>query len=166
MIRIPVHVFEKIIRVNNCRKRHSTASLDQLLEYLQYEDQMELSLGQLEKLIAYSDIYLNTSSLNDVVGEEGDTEIIEFIPDERLDTESIVLGECLKKDLKEVLSSLSDRERNVLDMRFGLSSGSEMTLEQVGEVYGLTRERIRQIEAKAIKKLAHPCQSRKLRDYV
>ena len=166
MIRIPVHLFDKLIKVNNCRRRHYEASFNELLEFLRTEDEMELSQGKLEELIAYSDLYMNTASLNDVIGEESDTERIEFIPDEKMDTENIILGECLKKDMREVLNTLTERERKVLDLRFGLTSGHEMTLEQVGEIYDVTRERIRQIEAKALRKLKHPSRSRKLKDYL
>ena len=108
----------------------------------------------------------STISLNDVVGEDGDTERIEFVPDENIDTEDIVIGECLKNDLTTALNALTERERTILDLRFGLSSGIEMTLEQVGEIYNLTRERIRQIEKKALKKLRHPSRLRKLKDYL
>ncbi len=166
IIRIPVHLFDKLIKVNNCRRRHSEASFSELLGYLRTEDEMELSPGKLEELIAYSDLYMNTTSLNDVVGEEGDIERIEFVPDVKMNTESIALSECLKKDMKEVLNTLTEREREVLDLRFGLTSGHEMTLEQVGEIYDVTRERIRQIEAKALRKLRHPSRSKRLNDYL
>lgn len=166
MIRIPVHLFDKLIKVNNCRRRHIGCSFSELLQYLNDEDEMNLTSDRLEKLIAYSDLYINTISLNDVVGEDGDTERIEFVPDENIDTEDIVIGECLKNDLTTALNALTERERTILDLRFGLSSGIEMTLEQVGEIYNLTRERIRQIEKKALKKLRHPSRLRKLKDYL
>lgn len=166
MIRIPVHLFDKLIKVNNCRRRHSGASFSELLDYLRTEDEMELSPGILEELIAYSDLYMNTVSLNDIIGEEDDTERIEFVPDEKMNTENVILGECLKRDMREVLNTLTERERKVLDLRFGLTSGHEMTLEQVGKIYNVTRERIRQIEAKALRKLRHPSRSKKLKDYL
>ena len=165
MIRIPVHLFDVLIKVNNCRRRHIDASFNELLEYLRIEDDLGLSPGKLGELIAYSDLYMNTASLNEVIGEDGDSERIDFIADEEMDTESVVLGGCLKRDLMEVLSTLPVRERKVLDLRFGLTSGQEMTLEEVGEVFNVTRERIRQIEAKALKKLKHPSRKNKLEDY-
>lgn len=166
MIRIPVHLFDKLIKVNNCRRRHSDATFDELLIFLQTEDEMYLTHGKLDELIAYSDLYLNTSSLNDVIGDEGDAERIEFIPDEGMSVEEIAIGDQLKRDLKEVLSTLTEKEQKVLDLRFGITSGHEMTLEEVGAMFSVTRERIRQIEAKALRKLRHPSRSRKLKDYL
>ena len=166
MIRIPVHLFDKLIKVNNCRKRHHDATFDELLHFLRVEDDMELTHGKLDELIAYSDLYMNTSSLNDIVGEDGDTERIEFIPDESMAVEEIAIGDHLKQDLREVLSTLTEREQKVLDLRFGLTSVHEMTLEEVGEIFNVTRERIRQIEAKALRKLRHPSRSRRLKDYL
>lgn len=166
MIRIPVHLFEKLIKVNNCRRRHTDAAFEELLYYLQTEDEMYLTPGDLGELIAYSDLYMNTASLNDVVGEEEDTERIEFIPDERMAVEEIAIGDQLKQDLRKVLSTLTEREREVLNLRFGLTNGQAMTLEEVGVLYSVTRERIRQIEAKALRKLRHPARSRKLEDYL
>lgn len=166
MIRIPVHLFDKLIKVNNCRKRHRDASFHDLLEYLRMEDEMDISPGKLYELIAYSDLYLNTASLNDVIGEDGDTERIEFIPDENISVEDVVLGETLKQDMREVMKTLTEREQKVLDLRYGLTSGNEMTLEQVGKIYNVTRERIRQIEAKALRKLKHPSRSKKLKGYL
>jgi RNA polymerase primary sigma factor len=166
MIRIPVHLFEKLIKVNNCRRRHNEATLEELIEFLRVEDELDLTPGALDELIVYSDLYMNTSSLNDVVGEMGDTERIEFVPDENMQVEEIVIGNQLKKDLRKILSTLTEREQKVLDLRFGLTTGREMTLEEVGEVYSLTRERIRQIEAKALKKLRHPSRIKKLEDYI
>ena len=161
-IRIPVHFFEVIIKVNNCRKRHADATIDELLIYLREEDKMPIDRQKLCDVITYSDLYMNTTSLNDVVGEDGDLERIELIPDDKENPEEEVIYNCLQKDLDDVLSTLSEREKNILDLRFGLSSGTEMTLEQVGEIYNVTRERIRQIEAKAIRKLRHPSRSKKI----
>lgn len=166
IIRIPVHLFDKLIKVNNCRKRHQDASFEELLEYFRTEDDMELSPGKFDELIAYSDLYLNTSSLNDVVGEDGETERIEFIPDESVAVEDVVIGEQLKEDIRAVLNTLTERERKILEMRYGLRDDHERTLEEVGAIYGVTRERIRQIEAKALRKLRHPSRSRKLKDYL
>lgn len=166
MIRIPVHLFEKLIKVNNCRKRHHDATFDELLQFLCDEDGMVLTLGELDHLLVCSDLYMNTLSLNDVVGEDGDTERIEFIPDEGMAVEEIVIGDQLKQDIRKVLGTLTEREQKVLDLRFGLTSGHEMTLEDVGEIYGVTRERIRQIEEKALCKLRHSLRSRRLKDYL
>ena len=78
----------------------------------------------------------------------------------------MVASELLKEDLAEVLCTLSPRERDVLRLRFGMDDGRQRTLEEVGQLFGVTRERIRQIEAKALRKLRHPSRSRKLKDYM
>lgn len=165
MIRLPVHMFEKLIKLNNCRKRHSNATPEELLEYLSVEGGLKLTREELVKLLVYSDIYTSTTSLNDVVGENESTERIEFIPDPTMNTEEIVINERLKDELKRVMSTLTKRERKIIDLRFGLTTGSGMTLEQVGKEFNVTRERIRQIEAKALRKLRHPSRARKLKDY-
>ena len=82
------------------------------------------------------------------------------------DLEDRVAASMLKDQLDEVLNSLTDRERKVLDLRYGLTDGEEKTLEEVGQEFNVTRERVRQIEAKALRKLRHPSRSRKLRDYI
>lgn len=166
MIRIPAHLFEKLIKVNNCRKRHYGASFDELLQFLYYEDDLLLTSNKLDELIVYSDLYTNTFSLNDIVGQDCDTERIEFVPDKGMLIEEIVIGDQIKQDLIDVLSTLTEREQKVLNLRFGLTSDREMTLEEVGEICGVTRERIRQIEAKALRKLRHPSRSRRLKEYL
>ncbi len=166
MIRIPVHLFDKLIKLNNCRKRHHEASFEELFEYLRTEDEMELTPGKLDELIAYSDLYMNTSSLNDVIGEDGESERIEFVPDENMAVEDVVIGDQLKEDIRAVLNTLTDRERKIIELRYGLNDDRERTLEEIGAMYGVTRERIRQIEAKALRKLRHPSRTKKLKDYL
>ena len=165
MIRLPVHMFEKLIKLNNCRKRHRDASFDELQDYMNIEGGLALSAEELMQLLVYSDIYTNTVSLNDVVGNDDNTEIIEFVPDSTMNTEELALNEKLKIDLQNVLCTLTPKEQKIIDLRFGLTTGSEMTLEQVGKKFNVTRERIRQIEAKALRKLRHPSRSRKIKDY-
>lgn len=164
LIRIPVHVFEQIIKVNNCRKRHPEATNSELCIFLQ-EDGFSIELEKLDELLLYSDLYMNTSSLNDVVGESEDTERIEFIPDDSLQVEEIVIGNEFKQEIKEVLSMLTEKERKVIDMRFGLSTGVGMTLEAVGKKFNVTRERVRQIESKALRKLRHPSRAKLIKGY-
>ncbi|MBI4337327.1 MAG: sigma-70 family RNA polymerase sigma factor, partial [Chloroflexi bacterium] len=101
------------------------------------------------------------------IGEEEDSHLGDFIEDRNalapIDAASYQL---LKQQVEEVLSTLSDRERRVLELRFGLTDGRSRTLEEVGREFGVTRERIRQIEAKALRKLRHPSRSKKLRDFL
>lgn len=165
LIRLPVHVFEKLIKINNCRKRHPDSTFDELRDYLITEGELELTDEELSKLLAYSELYTSTTSLNAVVGENEETELIEFVPDPNVNTEEIVINDQLKDDLKRVISTLTEREQKIIDKRFGLTTGKEMTLEQIGKEFNVTRERIRQIEEKALRKLRHPSRSRHLKEY-
>jgi RNA polymerase primary sigma factor len=109
----------------------------------------------------------DTTSLEAPVGEEKDSMLGDFIPDEQsLSPVDQASKQLLKDHLDEVLSTLSDREAKVLKLRFGLEGTKPLTLEEVGKVFGVTRERIRQIEAKALRKLKHPSRRRKLQDYL
>ena len=129
------------------------------------EGGLDLTSEQLMQLLVYSDMYTRTTSLNDVVGDDETTEIIEFIPDPAMNTEEMAINDRLREDLKKVVSTLTQREQRIVDLRFGLTTGKEMTLEQVGKEFNVTRERIRQIESKALGKLRHPSRSRLLKDY-
>jgi RNA polymerase primary sigma factor len=106
-------------------------------------------------------------SLETPVGEEEDSALADFIPDEAAVAPAEAASqELLREQVDTVLNSLSDRERDVLKLRFGLVDGRNRTLEEVGKEFNVTRERIRQIEAKALRKLRHPTRSRKLKDYL
>ncbi len=106
-------------------------------------------------------------SLETPIGEEDDSHLGDFIPDDDVQAPADAAAyELLKEQLKEVLDTLSDREENVLRLRFGLDDGRTRTLEEVGKVFGVTRERIRQIEAKALRKLRHPSRSKRLKDFL
>ncbi len=106
-------------------------------------------------------------SLETPIGEEDDSHLGDFIPDDDVQAPADAAAyELLKEQLKDVLDTLSDREENVLRLRFGLDDGRTRTLEEVGKVFGVTRERIRQIEAKALRKLRHPSRSKRLKDFL
>jgi RNA polymerase primary sigma factor len=106
-------------------------------------------------------------SLETPIGEEDDSHLGDFIPDDDATAPAEAAAyELLKEQLKDVLDTLSEREENVLRLRFGLDDGRTRTLEEVGKVFGVTRERIRQIEAKALRKLRHPSRSKRLKDFL
>ncbi len=162
-IRIPVHMVEtinKLIRVSR-----------QLLQELGREPtpeeiaaEMELSTEKVREIMK---IAQEPVSLETPIGEEDDSHLGDFIEDqEALAPADAAAYELLKEQLEDVLDTLTEREENVLRLRFGLDDGRTRTLEEVGKVFGVTRERIRQIEAKALRKLRHPSRSKRLKDFL
>lgn len=162
-IRIPVHMVEtinKLIRVSR-----------QLLQELGREptpeeiaQTMELTVERVREIqkIAQEPVSMETP-----IGEESDSHLGDFIEDpDAVAPEDVAAYEMLKEQMKDILDTLTDREENVLRLRFGLDDGKTRTLEEVGKVFGVTRERIRQIEAKALRKLRHPSRSKRLKDFL
>jgi RNA polymerase primary sigma factor len=120
-----------------------------------------------EKVMEVIKISQEPVSLETPIGEEEDSHLGDFVPDERMmSPEAYATAELLKEELDDVLSSLTEREARVLKLRFGLEDGQSRTLEEVGKLFGVTRERIRQIEAKALRKMRHPSRSKKLKDFL
>ena len=162
-IRIPVHMVEtinKLVRV----QRQLVQELSREPSPEEVADRMGIPV---EKVQQIQKIAQEPISLEAPVGEEEDSSLGDFISDPTaLDPYEYTAQEMLKKELNEVLQGLTDREERVLRMRFGLLDGRQRTLEEVGREFGVTRERIRQIEAKALRKLKHPSRSRKLRDFM
>ena len=162
-IRIPVHMVEtinKLVRV----QRQLVQELSREPSPEEVADRMGIPV---EKVQQIQKIAQEPISLEAPVGEEEDSSLGDFISDPTaLDPYEYTAQEMLKKELNEVLQGLTDREERVLRMRFGLLDGRMRTLEEVGREFGVTRERIRQIEAKALRKLKHPSRSRKLRDFM
>ncbi|MCL5432038.1 MAG: RNA polymerase sigma factor RpoD [Patescibacteria group bacterium] len=162
-IRIPVHMVETINRYVRIRNR-LTAELgrDPLPEEIAKE--MEIDVSKINEIKKISQ---EPTSLQTKIGDEEDSQLGDFIADEHAPSpEDQTSKALLKEHLEEVLNTLNDREKKVLIMRFGLEDGRPRTLEEVGKAFGVTRERIRQIEAKAIRKLKHPSRARKLKDYL
>ena len=125
---------------------------------------MEIEVEKAQEIVK---IMQDTTSIETPVGKEEDSRLKDFIPDETtLSPFDMASHELLKGQLEDVLESLNERERKVLELRFGLRDGRSRTLEEVGREFGVTRERIRQIEAKALRKLRHPSRSKRLRDYL
>ena len=162
-IRIPVHMVETInkqIRVT--RQLLQELGRDPTPEEIAKE--MEIPV---EKVREISKIAQEPVSLETPIGEEEDSHLGDFIPDEDVPSPADAAAFSMLKDqLNEVLATLTDREQEVLRLRFGLDDGRQRTLEEVGQQFNVTRERIRQIEAKALRKLRHPNRSRRLKDYL
>ena len=162
-IRLPVHVGETINRVRKMAHR-----LQQILEREPHEEEVARALDiPADKVRSILDHSRQPISLEAPVGMDGDAFLGDFIQDERL-PEPIELAsqQMLKAQIAEALGKLTERERKIIQLRFGLEDGKFRTLEEVGREFGITRERIRQIEAKALRKLRHPTYSRRLRGYL
>ena len=161
-IRVPVHMVEVINKATRCNRK--------LVQELGREPTVEEIAKELnlpvEKIIEANRTAADTLSLDTPVGDEEDTSIGSFVEDERTPgpadaTSNAMLAEALK----EILDTLTEREADVLRMRFGMYDGRTHTLEEVGQIFGVTRERIRQIENKAIRKLRHPSRAKKIKDF-
>ncbi|SEQ69785.1 sigma-70 family RNA polymerase sigma factor [Butyrivibrio sp. TB] len=155
--------FEQVIRVNKCRKLHDVTSISDLQQFVNEDYNADYSYEEIQNLVMYADKYLNTASLNKVVNDAdgGDTEILDFVASEQ-SVEDQVMDTIISEEISKLLGTLSDREHAVISMRFGLEGNYKMTLEEIGLMYNVTRERIRQIESKAIKKLALPAKRKRL----
>ena len=162
-IRIPVHMVEtinKLVRVS--RQLLQELGRDPSLDELAKEMQMPV-----EKVREIIKIAQEPVSLETPIGEEEDSHLGDFIPDDDIPAPADAAAfALLKEQLMDVLDTLTDREEKVLRLRFGLDDGRARTLEEVGKEFNVTRERIRQIEAKALRKLRHPSRSKKLKDYL
>ncbi len=162
-IRIPVHMVETINKLMRISR--------QLMQELGREptpeeiaDAMEIEPDRVREILKISQ---KTTSLETPIGEDGDSYLGDFIADEtQLSPYDATANRMLKEDIERVLQTLTDREARVVRMRFGLNSSRPMTLEEVGKKFGVTRERIRQIEAKALRKLRHPSMRKRLQDFL
>jgi len=162
-IRIPVHMVETITKVKKASSQilHKTgreASPEEIAR------EINMPLDRVREIIR---IAQDPVSLETPIGEEEDSHLGDFIPDDEAPAPAEAASHALlKEQLSDVLGTLTDREEKVLRLRFGLTDGRQRTLEEVGREFNVTRERIRQIEAKALRKLRHPSRSKKLRDFL
>lgn len=162
-IRIPVHMVETITKV----KKVSSQLLHENGHDPSPEEIAEKLDMHPDKVREIMRIAQDPVSLETPIGEEEDSHLGDFIPDEEAPAPAEAASQVLlKEQLDQVLSTLTDREEKVLRLRFGLVDGRARTLEEVGQQFNVTRERIRQIEAKALRKLRHPTRSNKVKDYL
>jgi RNA polymerase primary sigma factor len=162
-IRIPVHMVETINRLVRTQR--------QLLQDLGREptaeeiaDEMDVSADRVREIIKVAQ---EPVSLETPIGDEGDSHLADFIEDEEAESPADAASYLLlREQIGEVLATMTPREQKVLELRFGLEDGRARTLEEVGHAFGVTRERIRQIEAKALRKLRHPSRAKQLKDFL
>lgn len=162
-IRVPVHMVETINKMARI-ERQMTLELNREPSDEELAKKMGLSV---DKIVEIRKISQDPVSLETPIGEEDDSHLGDFLADERtMSPEEYATYEILKDELRDVLKTLTKREEEVLELRFGLLDGSCHTLEEVGKKFGVTRERIRQIEAKALRKLRHPSRAKRLKDFL
>lgn len=162
-IRIPVHMVETITKVKKVSSQllHKNGHEPSVEEI---SNELNMPVERVREIIRISQ---DPVSLETPIGEEEDSHLGDFIPDELAPAPAEVASlSLLKEQLDEVLGTLTEREEKVLRLRFGLKDGRPRTLEEVGKQFEVTRERIRQIEAKALRKLRHPSRSKKLKDFL
>jgi RNA polymerase primary sigma factor len=162
-IRIPVHMIETINKMNSIRRR-LIQEQGRTPTPKEISDAMEVTEDRVKDLFTFSQIPI---SLETPIGQDCDTSLEDFIEDQNtISPPDAASQQLLKEQIDEVLSSLSPREKRVIQLRFGLEDGRSRTLEEVGKEFHVTRERIRQIETNALRKLRHPKRSRKLKDFL
>ena len=160
-IRVPVHMAETINKLTRTKRELVT-----ILDRDPTNEELAETLGvTLEKIEEINRLSQNILSLDTPIGEEEDSSLMDIVQDERDETNEYVDNQSLHNNIMELLETLRPREKEVLILRYGLDDGRPKTLEEVGERFGVTRERIRQIEAKALKKMRHPSRRRKLEDF-
>ena len=166
VVRIPVHMMEAVAKVTTLDNKNAALGMDFQERIDAIQSETNFSSDKVMYCLMLRNNFLSNSSLNTPVGEEEDIEIQDMLYDEECPTvEEMIELSDLQKRLSDILDTLTERESNIVILRFGLLDGRAMTLEEIGHRYNVTRERIRQIEAKALRKLRHPSRSKKIKDY-
>lgn len=166
-IRIPVHKMEQILKVNRLDKEYAIQGLTYKERLAKISDVCECTEKDIEEVFVLRDEFLSLSSLDVPIDENQTTLLKELIEDKNsVLPEEAMMEQALKEDLNAAMYVLKERERDVIELRFGLKDGIPRTLEDIGKQMGVTRERIRQIEEKALRKLNNPKRSKKLADYL
>lgn len=164
-IRIPAHMMEKINKVARAETFYIGLNIGARIEKI--SETLSIPKETVRECLKLRRNYLSYASLNSFVSDEEDTELGEMIPEEDIPSvEDIVADRELRRALESVMSTLTQKEQKVLRLRFGLDDGRARTLEEVGKQFNVTRERIRQIEEKALRKLRHPSRAKKIEDYL
>ena len=162
-IRIPIHMIERINKVLYAKKILST-KLNRQVNIKELANYLKMTEDSVEECLKFAD---EPTSLNTSISDEDDSsELQDFVADKNIDVEESAMHEVLKVNIAEVLETLTPREKNIIELRFGLIDGKARTLEEIAQIYHLTRERIRQIEAKALRKLRNPSRANKLKDFL
>ncbi|MFW6280666.1 MAG: RNA polymerase sigma factor RpoD [Halanaerobium sp.] len=164
-IRIPVHMVETMNKYKRIKKRLSK-DLEREAEIDEIAEEMDMDIEKVRKV---KKLIKNQQpvSLDTPIGEENDSQLSDFIENQDSpEPENFASNELLKNHLDEVLDTLTEREKRIISLRFGLEDGRQRTLQEVGKEFGVTRERIRQIQVKALRKLRHPSRSKELRGYL
>lgn len=163
IIRLPVHVIEKLNKIKKYRYLLTT-QLGRSPTIIEMAGELDM---QVEQLRFYITLLETIKSLDTPVGEDGDTELMDFIVDDNgTNPEQCAIYSSLKDEVSKVLDTLTEKEDKILRLRFGIDDQHPRTLEEIGCKFGVTRERIRQIEAKALNKLRHPNRSKRLKVYL
>lgn len=167
MIRLPVQVFEKILKARALDSKFYKYEKNKSERLKLIAEEMNLTVEGVKNLFALYDAFINIKSLDEPIGEDNDTVRLDILPEENQESvEEIIMKLELREKIDELLKTLTDREKKVLILRYGLKDNKQRTLEEVGKILNLTRERIRQIENQALEKLRHPSRSKKLKDFV
>lgn len=166
VIRIPVHMMERINKVVAAEGRLLGMNIPFQERIIRIAEELELSENGVLECLFLKRNYLSYSSIDMPVGEDEETNLVEIIPDDTVDSvETVIMNKGLREELLVMIKKLKPKEQDVIKLRFGLDDGRIRTLEEIGDRFGVTRERIRQIESKALQKLSNPKNKKKIREF-
>lgn len=166
-IRIPIHMMERIAKVTTLDRKYEMRGMDYYERLNAIAKELNQDIENVEYCLMLRSNFLNDVSLDTPVGEDQESSLLEFLPnEEEKSVEQSAEEDDLKRIIWEVLSTLTEREQKILILRFGLLDGKSRTLEEIGKEFNVTRERIRQIESKALRKMRHPSRLRKFKGFL
>lgn len=166
LIRLPVHMHDRVYKIAKYDNELWEQGIEDLEERIdRIASSCEMEATKVRKIMMYRDRFFHAVSLDAPIGEDHNTLLGELLPVEEVSVENQVCNKQMVEEVNAVLGTLTEKEADIIRRRFGFKDGHEETLEEIGKTYGVTRERIRQIEEKAMRRLRHPSRSRRLRDY-